>query len=139
MFTGLVEALGRVESSGRAGAGHRVALGVPEEWSGEVRTGDSIATGGFRWLGLAESAAIEMWDYETWSQLAAREVRLVREAGALTALPLALNANGVSRIFAGDLAAAAALGDEVDIASEATASHLLPFIPLQLAAWQGRE
>jgi riboflavin synthase alpha subunit len=46
MFTGLVEALGRVEASGRAGAGHRLALRVPEDWSREVRTGDSIAVSG---------------------------------------------------------------------------------------------
>jgi riboflavin synthase alpha subunit len=46
MFTGLVEALGRVEASGRAGAGHRLALRVPEDWAREVRAGDSIAVSG---------------------------------------------------------------------------------------------
>jgi riboflavin synthase alpha subunit len=46
MFTGLVEALGRVETSSRAGAGHRLALRVPEDWGREVRTGDSIAVSG---------------------------------------------------------------------------------------------
>ena len=46
MFTGLVEALGRVEASGRAGAGHRLALRVPEDWPQEVRAGDSIAVNG---------------------------------------------------------------------------------------------
>jgi riboflavin synthase alpha subunit len=46
MFTGLVEALGHVEASGRTGAGHRLALRVPEEWSGGVRAGDSIAVSG---------------------------------------------------------------------------------------------
>jgi riboflavin synthase alpha subunit len=46
MFTGLVEALGHVEASSRTGAGHRLALRVPEEWSGEVRAGDSIAVSG---------------------------------------------------------------------------------------------
>jgi riboflavin synthase alpha subunit len=46
MFTGLVETLGRVEASSRAGAGHRLALRVPEDWSREVRAGDSIAVSG---------------------------------------------------------------------------------------------
>jgi riboflavin synthase alpha subunit len=41
MFTGLVEALGRVEASGP-----RLALRVPEDWSREVRVGDSIAVSG---------------------------------------------------------------------------------------------
>jgi DNA-binding CsgD family transcriptional regulator len=119
--------------------GHGAAAPALKRALSAFRTGDSVATGGFRWLGLAESAAIEMWDHDTWSQLAAREVQLVREAGALTALPLSLNASGVAQIFAGDLSAAASLGDEVDIATEATGSHLVPFVPLQLAAWQGRE
>ena len=46
MFTGLVEALGRVEASGRAGAGHRLVVRVLEDWSREVRIGDSIAVSG---------------------------------------------------------------------------------------------
>jgi riboflavin synthase len=46
MFTGLVEALGRVESAGRAGAGARLTLRAPEDWSPEVRAGDSIAVSG---------------------------------------------------------------------------------------------
>ena len=37
----------------------------------------------------------------------------MREAGALTVLPLALSANIVALIFAGELAAAGALLDEV--------------------------
>ena len=46
MFTGLVEALGRVEASGRAGAGYRLVVRVSEDWSRDVRTGDSIAVSG---------------------------------------------------------------------------------------------
>ena len=73
-----------------------------------------------RWLWLAEEAAIETWDHESWRELAARELRLVREAGALTVLPLALSANIVALIFAGELAAAGSLLDEVKIVTEAT-------------------
>jgi riboflavin synthase alpha subunit len=46
MFTGLVEAVGRVEAAGRAGDGHRLALRVPEKWMRGVRAGDSIAVSG---------------------------------------------------------------------------------------------
>ena len=49
------------------------------------RDGDVAVNGGFRWLWLAEEAAIELWDHDAWYELAAREVQLVRDAGALTA------------------------------------------------------
>jgi DNA-binding CsgD family transcriptional regulator len=94
---------------------------------------------GFRWHWLAEEAAIETWDHESWRELAARELRLVREAGALTVLPLALSANIVALIFAGELAAAGSLLDEVKIVTEATGTQLAPYGALILAAWRGRE
>jgi DNA-binding CsgD family transcriptional regulator len=103
------------------------------------RNDDPVANGGFRWLWLAEEAAIEIWDHDTWHELAAREVQLVRDAGALAALPLALTASVVAQIFAGELAAAASSIDEVRIATEATGSELAPFGSLVLAAWRGRE
>jgi DNA-binding CsgD family transcriptional regulator len=103
------------------------------------RNEDIAATGGFRWLWLAEEAAIEMWDHDTWQELARREIQLVRDAGALTVLPLALSANIVAHIFAGELAAAASLVDEVQIVTEATGSQLAPYGPLILAASRGRE
>src|SRR4051812_2960474 len=103
------------------------------------RDEDIVANGGFRWLWLAEEAAIEVWDHDTWHDLTVREIRLVREAGALTVLPLALSASIVAQIFAGELAAAAALIDEVKIVTEATGSRLAPYGSLILAAWRGRE
>jgi hypothetical protein len=33
---------------------------------------------GFRWLWLAEEAAIELWDHDAWHALAHREIQLVR-------------------------------------------------------------
>ena len=103
------------------------------------RDGDVAATGGFRWLSLAELAAIELWDHDAWLELAVREIHLVRDAGALTVLPLALSANVIAQIFAGELEAAASSIDEVTIATEATASQLAPYGSLVLAAWRGRE
>jgi ATP/maltotriose-dependent transcriptional regulator MalT len=100
--------------------------------------GDHVANGGFRWLWLAEEAAIELWDFDTWQRLAEREVQMVRDVGALTSLPLALTASGVAQIFAGDLAAAGSSIEEVEIATEATGTELAPFGSLVLAAWRGR-
>jgi DNA-binding CsgD family transcriptional regulator len=119
--------------------GHGAAAPLLKRALDAFRNDDPVANGGFRWLWLAEEAAIEMWDHDTWHQLAAREVQLVRDAGALTALPLALTASVVAQIFAGELAAAASSIEEVQIAIEATGTELAPFGSLILAAWRGRE
>ena len=63
----------------------------------------------------------------------------MRDGGALAVLPLAFSAVIVAQIYAGELAAAAALIDEVTIATEATGSRLAPYGALILAAWRGRE
>jgi DNA-binding CsgD family transcriptional regulator len=116
--------------------GHRAAAG---QLKGAVQAFRREDAPGFRWLWLAEEAAIETWDHESWRELAARELRMVREAGALTVLPLALSANIVALIFAGELAAAGSLLDEVKIVTEATGTQLAPYGALILAAWRGRE
>jgi DNA-binding CsgD family transcriptional regulator len=119
--------------------GHRAAAPLLQGALNAFRNGNIAANGGFRWFWLAEEAAIELWDHDTWHTLALREIQLVREAGALTVLPLSLSATIVGRIFAGELAAAASLIDEVKIVTEATGSHLAPYGSLILAAWRGRE
>jgi DNA-binding CsgD family transcriptional regulator len=119
--------------------GHAVAAPLLKTAVARFREDDSAATGGLRWFWPAEEAAIEVWDHDSWHDLAARELRLVRQAGALTILPLALTANVVAETFAGRLAAAASLIDELNVAVEATASPLAPHGGLSLAAWRGRE
>jgi DNA-binding CsgD family transcriptional regulator len=106
--------------------GHRAAAPLLQGALNAFRNGNIVANGGFRWFWLAEEAAIELWDHDTWHTLALREIQLVREAGALTVLPLSLSATIVGRIFAGELA-------------EATGSHLAPYGSLILAAWRGRQ
>ena len=119
--------------------GHTAGAPLLKRALSAFRDWGMAATGGFRWLWLAEEAAIEIWDHDTWRELARRELRMVREAGALSVLPLALSANIVAQIFAGDLAGAASLIDEVKIVTEATGSQLAPYGALVLAAWRGRE
>ena len=118
--------------------GHAAAAPVLRQAVHAFRTGDVAATGGFRWLWLAEEAAQELWDHDAWLELSARHVQLVRDAGALAVLPLALSAIVVAQVYAGDLAAAAASIDEMTIAIEATGTPLAPYAALTLAAWQGR-
>jgi DNA-binding CsgD family transcriptional regulator len=101
--------------------------------------GDVAGNGGFRWLWLAEEAAQEVWNFDAWHELAVLQLELVREAGALTVLPLAFHAVICARIYAGELAAAAALLDDQRNATEATGSKLAPYGELILTTWQGRD
>ena len=68
---------------------------------------------GVRWLWLAcpvapEPIALELWDDETWHELATRAVAVARDSGALTVLPIALSYRACGPGRAGALAAAAA-------------------------------
>ncbi len=119
--------------------GHHAAAPLLQEALREFRDGDITAHGGFRWLWLAEEAAQELFDHDTWLTFADRQLRLVRESGALAVLPLAFSAVIVAQIYAGELATAATMIDEVAIATEATGSQLAPYGALILAAWRGRE
>jgi hypothetical protein len=92
-----------------------------------------------RWLWLACSAALHLWDDATWDTFSSRRVQLTREAGALSELPLALSHRAYVLLFAGDLAAAALLVEEVEAATEAMGSKLAPHGALGLAALRGRE
>ena len=73
--------------------------------------------------------AIGLWDDESWHLLSERYVRLARDAGALTVLPLALEMHCASQVNAGEFAAAQALIDEADAITAAAGS-----VPLTDAA-----
>ena len=92
-----------------------------------------------RWLWLANVAAMRVWDDDAWEALSARHVRLAREVGALSELPLALTSRTAMLLFAGDLTAATSLTGESQAVNEATASNLAPYGALGLAALRGDE
>jgi DNA-binding CsgD family transcriptional regulator len=100
---------------------------------------ETSAEAELRWLWLAAIAANHLWDYDRWDRFSSRHVQLTREAGALSELPLALSQRAYVLFFAGELAAAASLVEEVQVATEATGSNLAPYGALGLAAFQGRE
>jgi hypothetical protein len=119
--------------------GHAAGAPLLKRALGAFRDGDLVANGGFRWLWLADAAAIELWDHDSWDALSRRALDLVREDGALTLLPLALTARINAQILAGELAAAASSIDEVTVAGEATGTQLGAVLSLLLAAWRGRQ
>jgi DNA-binding CsgD family transcriptional regulator len=92
-----------------------------------------------RWHWLACHTAHELWDDETWVALATRHLQLARDRGLLADLPLALIARLYMHLYAGELATAASLIEEVEAVVEATGSRLAPYGALELAALRGRE
>jgi len=86
-----------------------------------------------------EPIAPEVWDDRAWGELATRAVEAARDAGAVTALPVALSAKACSDLHAGDFSDAEALSDEGRAISEAMGSAVITYTDLVLAAWHGEE
>ena len=91
------------------------------------------------WLWLGCITALDLWDDETWDVLAARHVRLVRDVGALTVLPVALSTRSAVHVYAGELGEAAALIEEAKAVTAAIGSQLAPYAALHLTAARGDE
>jgi DNA-binding CsgD family transcriptional regulator len=92
-----------------------------------------------RWLSLALWAAADLWDEDTWRRLTTRELERAREAGALTAIPLALSMLSYIHATSGDLAAAESQLHESRTASDATGTPAQHSPALWITALRGRE
>ena len=97
-----------------------------------------------RWLSLSNSrnsniVALEMWDDEALHLLAARQVQVARDTGALVHLEFALSFLARSHMLAGELTAATLMIDEARLIAEATGNPALVNAPMILAAWRGNE
>jgi DNA-binding CsgD family transcriptional regulator len=103
------------------------------------RSNELSSEEGLRWLWLACRTAMDLWDYESWYVLSARQIQLARDAGALTVLPLALNLRAGVHLFAGQFAAAETLSEEAHAVSDAIANPKVPHARLLLAAWRGQQ
>ncbi len=119
--------------------GHDAGTPMLKRAVNAFRSEDISRGEGRRWMWLAAHVAALLWDDEAWDVLSARFVQLARDAGALSVLPLALTTRSGLCLFAGRLAMAASLVDEVAAVNEATGSNLAAYIALILAAFQGRE
>ena len=102
------------------------------------RDGDLPIGEQLRWLFVATRCAIDIWDDESWRDLAIRQVELARAVGALSLLPFAITQRFGMHLHAGEFATVAQLVDEFSLLKEATATGLPDFGTMMLAAWQGR-
>jgi DNA-binding CsgD family transcriptional regulator len=97
-----------------------------------------------RWLWLIGGRAsiiiaLELWDFEAGHALAARQVQVARDMGALVQLQFAIGNLGLLHLVAGELSAAERLIDEDRLIAEATGNPPSTFAVMMLAAWQGLE
>jgi DNA-binding CsgD family transcriptional regulator len=92
-----------------------------------------------RWMWGATVATQHLWDDGGWKRLADLHLRLVRETGALSELPISLSHVGQMHVFAGDLALATSDQEALEEASELNGSPLAPYHAVSLVAMRGRE
>ena len=131
----MLDALATWFTEGSAAGAPLVRQALSAFRSDEIASQDAL-----RWLALASRIAGDApWDFEAWEALVSRHVQLVREAGALSLLPVALVARLHAHVFAGELAAAASLSEECEAVAEATRIQFPRYGALAVAAWRGRE
>ena len=92
-----------------------------------------------RWLWLACHIAREVGDDDAWDELTARQVKVARQAGAFSLLPVALDNRFSVELLSGRLAVATSLAAEADAVVEATGSDLIRRSGIALASWRGDE
>src|SRR6516164_2806099 len=103
-----------------------------------LRRDPSSATENLRWLWQGCVLALELWDNESAYDLSGHHLRLARQTGALSELPLALGSRTPILAFCGELAAAASLVEESRSVHEAAGIAEAPYGALILTAWRGQ-
>ena len=130
----------------RCGSRSRPSVGAPplrralRAFTNEVLDGHEAT---MRWLLLypvvQPITLFALWDDEAFHALATRAVRLARETGALTMLPIALVQLSGVHVFRGDFAAALAAVQEAESISLATGNTGSVNGAVVLGAWRGVE
>jgi DNA-binding CsgD family transcriptional regulator len=100
---------------------------------------EGLTAGDLRWLWLACRLAQDLWDDGLWYELATRGVRVARETGTLSVLPIAATYRAALHVHEGAFDAASSLIDEADAITQATDIASLKLAAIMLAAWRGNE
>jgi DNA-binding CsgD family transcriptional regulator len=106
---------------------------------GAFRDSEGLTARDVRWLWLACRLAQDLWDDELWYVLATRGLRVARETGALSVLPIAATYRASLHVHEGAFGAASSLIEEADAITQATDMAPLKYASLMLAAWRGNE
>jgi len=117
--------------------GHAVA--APTLQRAVVAVADIPVADVLRWGWMTAGASAAVWDHEGWLASCRRQAQVVRDAGALAALPIHLTYLGMGIVWTGDFAGAASLVAELDSVAAVTGSRFPPYTLLRLRGLQGRE
>ena len=129
----LLDALVTVVMQSRAAAAPLLRAALELFLADQVSEDDWI-----QWGRGATSAAILLWDMESYRDLSSRQVTRVRESGALSPLALALNAHTYVLTLCGELEAASVLVAEQYAVKEVTGIQFASYGVQVLAAYRGR-
>ncbi|HWW67864.1 MAG TPA: LuxR C-terminal-related transcriptional regulator [Solirubrobacterales bacterium] len=130
----LLEGLALLITDGAAAGTPALRQALKAFGSDDIGTEEAL-----RWLWLAGRAAGYVWDYENWDALTERQVRIGRDSGALSVLPLTLSTRAGVELYAGNLADASSLIAEANAITDATDGRNVPYAPLAYAVFRGRE
>jgi DNA-binding CsgD family transcriptional regulator len=92
-----------------------------------------------RWGWMATSAGNALWDDDRVHAVCARHIRLTRDAGALSQLPMYLLADSTAAARRGQFARARSVEAEAEAVTEATGARLAPYSELVVLALRGSE
>jgi DNA-binding CsgD family transcriptional regulator len=106
---------------------------------GAFRDVEGLTARDVRWLWLACRLAQDLWDDDLWYVLATGALRVARETGTLSVLPIAATYRAALHVHAGAFGAASSLIEEADAITHATDMAPLKYASLMLTAWRGNE
>jgi DNA-binding CsgD family transcriptional regulator len=92
-----------------------------------------------RWGFLVTHAAHALWDEAPYRALPSRHIELARQAGALAVLPISMTLRVGALLHEGEMAAAAAMLDDLEAVVDATGIPRPPFGFVALGCARGRE
>jgi DNA-binding CsgD family transcriptional regulator/tetratricopeptide (TPR) repeat protein len=119
--------------------GHGAAKALAREAMSAYRSDQLSLDEGLRSMWLANALTVDMLDFESWVAVNTRHLQIARDAGALGALPLAINSHAYVALFREGVSAAVPLVNEAKAVTEIAGGTLAPFGAVSVAAWQGRE
>jgi DNA-binding CsgD family transcriptional regulator len=101
---------------------------------------ETVTSRGFlEWVWFAPLLAPEFWDDARWDRVTEHTVRLNRDVGAFSTLPIALEYRAEFELYAGNLDTAAELVKEADTIVELTGRTAITHTSTEVVAWRGDE
>jgi DNA-binding CsgD family transcriptional regulator len=127
----LLDGLATMVVGGRASAAATLRRALNAFLRDEVSTEDWL-----RWGVRATTAAIALWDFDSWANVSTRLVEIARTYGALAPLSVALNNHGVMQALRGNFEEVAHLVAEQDAVWEVTGTSMARYSAALLAAYR---